>query len=53
MYTWWTHDAVFWRVRKISESFAMSVCPSVRMEQLGPTGRIFIEFDIWVFYENL
>ena len=29
------------------------VCLSVRAEQLGPTGRIFIQFDIWVFFENL
>jgi len=30
----------------------VSSCPSICMEQLGSTGRIFLEFDIWVFFEN-
>jgi hypothetical protein len=41
------------RVGKIAKSglsLVMSLClstrPSVRMEQLGPTGRIFMKFDI-------
>jgi hypothetical protein len=32
---------------------AMSVCLSVRMEQLGSHWRIFIKFGFWVFFENL
>ena len=34
----------------------MSVCPSVRpsaLNNLSPTGRILMKFDIWVFFENL
>ena len=31
----------------------MSVCPSVRTENSIPTGRIFLKFDTWVFFENL
>jgi len=35
-----------------SDSFVISVCPSVRMEPCSaPTGRIFIKFDI--FFENI
>jgi hypothetical protein len=59
----WTHtgkkEALFRRVRKIAEtatSFVMSVCLSVRPHgttRLTPTGRIFMKFDIWVFFENL
>jgi len=34
----------FAKSRKATISF--DVCLSVRMEQLGPTGRIFMQFDI-------
>jgi len=30
----------------------LSVCPSARINS-APTRRIFIKFDIWVFFENL
>jgi hypothetical protein len=42
-------------VRKIAKSDykLRCVCPSVRMEQLGSTGRIFIKFDIRVFFDVL
>jgi len=75
----------FGKLRKATNSFAMSLCPSVRMEQpgchwtdfhdiwylsifrktvvkikvslksdknLAPIGRIFIKFEIGVFFEN-
>jgi hypothetical protein len=31
----------------------LSKCPFVRKEKLAPTGRIFMKFDIWVYFENL
>ena len=34
----------------------MSICPSVHLSvwnTSAPTGRIFVEFDIWIFSENL
>ena len=31
----------------------MYVCLSVRIEQPAPTGRIFMKFDIGLFFENL
>jgi len=34
----------------------LSVCPSVypsAWNNPGPTGQIFMQFDIWVFFENL
>jgi len=34
-------------------SFVMSVRPSVRMQQLGPTVRIFMKFNILGFFENV
>jgi len=45
----------FRRVRKISISdcYLRRDCPFVRVEQLGFSGRIFIKFGIWVFYQNL
>ena len=52
----------FRRVRKIAQSClldssrlsaCLSVCLSVRMEQVAPTGRIFIKFDIWGLLKNL
>jgi hypothetical protein len=33
-------------------SSCMSVCLSLRMEQLGSTGRIFLNFDMWLFFET-
>ena len=50
----------FTKFRKGSVSFVLSVCPSVRPSVRPPawnnstsTGRIFMKFDIWVFFENL
>ena len=49
----------FRRARKITKkatvSIAMSVCLSVCPSACNsaPTGRIFMSFDIWVFFENL
>jgi len=34
------------KLRKETVSFVMSICPSARIEQLSPTGRIFMKFDI-------
>jgi len=31
----------------------MSVCLSVRQSQLAATGRISMQFDTWVFLENV
>jgi hypothetical protein len=48
---------VFAKSRKVTISLVMSVCLSVRpsvclsAQNLAPTGRIFIIFDIWVFSE--
>jgi hypothetical protein len=41
------------RVRKIakSDSFVTSVCPSA-WNNSAPTGRIFMKFDIWEFFEK-
>ena len=38
--------------KKTILSFVMSVCPSA-WKNSAPTGRIFMKFDIWVFFENL
>jgi hypothetical protein len=45
---------IFRRVRKIAKSdyLLCHVCPSA-WNNSAPTGRIFIRFCIWVFYENL
>jgi hypothetical protein len=49
---------IFRRVRKIANSNCLlhyvcpSVCPSA-MSNSAPTTRIFMEFYIWVFFENL
>ena len=50
----------FTKLRKATISFVMYVClpvrPSVRpswWNRSAPTGRIFIKFDIWLFFENL
>ena len=45
--------AAFAELRKATISFAMSVCPPVRMEQLGSHCVNFMKFDISVFFENL
>jgi len=55
-----------WRVRKIARerllassslsvypSAPLSIRPSVRMNNSAPTGRTFMKFDIWVFFEKL
>ena len=48
----------FEKLRKATISFVMSVCPPPLVlpffhMELGPTGQIFIKFDILVFFENL
>ena len=51
----------FAKLRKVAISFVMSVCLSVCLSSVrpyewnnsAPTGRIFMKFDIWVFFENL
>jgi hypothetical protein len=62
-----TYLGAFAKLRKATVSLVMSVylsvclstClsvrPSVRMEKLNspPNGRIFMKFNIWVFFENL
>jgi len=50
--------AAFTELRKASIRFIMSpvrpsVCPFVRMKQNGSIGRIFMEFDVSLFFENL
>ena len=51
--------AAFSKLRKATISFAMSlslsvfVFPSFRMERPGPSGRIFMKFNIWKFFEKL
>jgi len=54
---------VFTKLQKSTVSFAMSVCPSVRMSvhlsvclsawNSAPNGEIFMKFDILVIFENL
>ena len=39
-------------MRKATINFAVSVCPSAWNNSTS-TGRIFMKFDIWVFFENL
>jgi hypothetical protein len=39
-------------LRKATISFVMSVCPSARKNSV-PTGRIFMKFGIWIFFEDL
>ena len=41
----------FAKFRKAADSFVRSVCPSV-CNNSALTGRIFMKFDIWVFFEN-
>ena len=42
----------FAKFRKATLSFARSVSPSA-WRNSAYTGRIFIKFDIWIFFENL
>jgi len=44
----------FAKLQKAAVNFIMSVCPFVRLSawNLVPTGRIFMKFDICVFFEN-
>ena len=42
---------VFAKLRKETISFVMSLRPPDRVEQL--VGRIFMKFDIWVFFEKI
>jgi len=42
----------FAKLRKATISFVMSVCPSA-WNNSTPTGRIFVKFDVWEFFENL
>ena len=42
----------FTKLRKAIINFIMSVRPSL-WNNSGPTGRIFMKFVIWVFFENL
>jgi len=44
---------MFAKLRKATINFVMPVCPSVCMEKLAPTGRIFMKFDIPLFFKNL
>jgi len=46
----------FGKLQKITINFVMSLCLSVRLSpwnMSAPTGRIFMKFDIWIFFENL
>jgi hypothetical protein len=42
----------FAKLRETTNNFVMSVCPSA-WNNSAPTERIFMKFDIWVFFENL
>jgi hypothetical protein len=48
---------IFWcEVRKVIIRYVISVSPLVRpsaLNNLAPTGRIFMKSGIWVFFENL
>jgi hypothetical protein len=43
----------FAELRKATSSFFITVRPKKKKKILTPTGRIFINFYIWVFFENL
>jgi hypothetical protein len=51
---WFKCGHIVRRVREIAKSdyFLRHVCPSA-WNSSAPTGRIFIKFDIWGFFENL
>jgi hypothetical protein len=42
----------FAKLRKATISFVISVCPS-KWNNSARTGRIFMKFDIWMFFENM
>ena len=42
----------FAELRKTTSIFVMSVCPSAWYNS-APTGRVFMRFDIFVFFENM
>jgi hypothetical protein len=50
-----THTAFFLgafaKLRQATISFV--ICLSVCWNNSAPTGRVFMKFDIWVFFENL
>ena len=60
-HNFWLHQptlqflGTFAKLRKVTATFVMSVCPSVHLHgnNSAPTGRIFMKFDIRVFFENL
>jgi hypothetical protein len=41
------------KLQRVTISFAMSVCLSVRMKPIGTNWLDFYQFDIWRFFENL
>jgi hypothetical protein len=56
MYHIWTALGSFAKLRKAVTSFVTSVCLSVRLiawNNWAPTGRFFIEFDVWEVFENV
>ena len=53
MYGIWPSNLdAFAKLRQATVSFVVSVCPSA-WSNSAPTERIFVTFDIWVFFENL
>jgi hypothetical protein len=42
-----------YQLRRVSLSVCTSVCPSVRVERFGSTGRILMKFDFLAFLESL
>jgi hypothetical protein len=50
--TFITLIGAFEKLRKVTISFVMSVCPS-EWNNWAFTGRIFMKFDISIFFENL
>ena len=51
----WNVLGAFAKLRKATIRFVVFLCPSVRLHGTTrlPFGRIFIKFDIWVFFEKL
>jgi len=45
----------FGKLLKATVSFVLPVCLSVHPHEKNsaPTGRIFMKFDIWLFFDNL
>ena len=50
-FSWYAFFGKFTKLRKATISFVMSVRPSA-WNNSAPTGRIFMKFDIWLFFEN-